>query len=112
MLKYNLETKFYFKPKLWKYEGPAGWCFVNIPKLTAKRIRSLYSSSEEGWGRLKTTATIGTSSWKTSVWYDSKAGPYLLPIKMAVRRKEKLAIGAFVIGQIEFEVDRWMRSQL
>lgn len=112
MLKNKLETKFSFKAKLWKYEGPAGWCFVTIPKLTAKRIRSLYSSSEEGWGRLKTTATIGNSSWKTSVWYDSKAGSYLLPIKIAVRRKEKLAIGAFVTGQIEFEVDRWMRSQL
>lgn len=108
MLRNKLETKFSFRARLWKYEGPAGWCFVTIPKSTAKRIRKLYSSSEEGWGRLKTTATIGASSWKTSVWYDSKAGSYLLPIKMTIRKKEKLALGELVRGNLEFEVDRWI----
>ncbi|MCM0606354.1 MAG: DUF1905 domain-containing protein [Xanthomonadaceae bacterium] len=111
MFRNKLETKFSFRARLWKYGGPAGWFFVTIPKSTAKRIRKLYSSSEEGWGRLKTTATIGASSWKTSVWYDTKADSYLLPIKMAVRKKEKLAIGAFVTGQLEFEAERWLRNQ-
>jgi hypothetical protein len=36
----------------------------------------------------------------------------LLPIKMAVRKKEKLAIGASVSGQLDFEVDRWILNQL
>lgn len=112
MLKNKLETKFSFKAKLWKYEGPAGWCFVTISKSSSKKIRALYKKSEEGWGRLKTTASIGNSSWKTSVWFDTKFDSYLLPVKASVRKKEKLAIGTFIMVTLEFEVDQWLFKRL
>ena len=107
-----IETSFAFKAKLWKYEGPAGWCFVTIPKSTAKRIRAIHQTSEEGWGRLKATVTIGGSSWKTSIWFDTKADSYLLPIKVAIRTKESLAIGKFLNGRLVLDVDRWMPSHI
>jgi hypothetical protein len=106
--KNKLQNEFSFKAKLWKYEGPSGWCFVTIPKITAKRIRAIHQSSEEGWGRLKTTATIGSSSWRTSIWFDTKADSYLLPVKVMIRKKENLAIGMSVSCHIELELDRWM----
>ena len=98
-----IETSFAFRAKLWKYEGPAGWCFVTIPKSTTKRIRSIHQDSEEGWGRLKATVTIGGSSWKTSIWFDTKAESYLLPIKVAIRKKESLAIGEYLNGRLEID---------
>ena len=104
----SIETRFSFKALLWKYDGPAGWCFVTIPKTTAKRIRAQHLSSEEGWGRLKTTARVGDTQWKTSIWFDTKASSYLLPIKTEIRKKEKLAIGSFVSVELEFEVDPWV----
>jgi hypothetical protein len=103
-----IETRFSFKALLWKHEGPAGWCFVTIPKTTAKRIRAQHLSLEEGWGRLKTTARVGDTHWKTSIWFDTKASSYLLPIKTEIRKKEKLAIGESVSVELKFEVDRWM----
>ncbi len=108
----NIETSFAFRAKLWKYEGPAGWCFVTIPKSTAKRIRAIHQDSEEGWGRLKATVTIGESHWKTSIWFDTKADSYLLPIKVAIRKKESLAIGKFLNGRLVLDVDRWLLSRI
>ena len=107
-----IESSFAFKAKLWKYEGPAGWCFVTIPMSTAKRIRAIHQTSEEGWGRLKATVTIGGSSWKTSIWFDTKADSYLLLIKVAIRKKESLAIGKFLNGRLVLDVDRWMPSHI
>ena len=104
----SIETRFSFKALLWKHEESAGWCFVTIPKTTAKRIRVQHLSSEEGWGRLKTTARVCDTQWKTSIWFDTKASSYLLPIKTEIRKKENLAIGGSVSVELEFEVDQWV----
>lgn len=96
-----------FRGLLWKYDGPAGWCFVTLPKSVSKDIRKNHQSSEEGWGRLKASITIGTSSWKTSIWFDTKHDSYLVPIKSAVRQKEKLAIGETIKGSLEIQTDRF-----
>jgi hypothetical protein len=56
--------------------------------------------------------TIGGSSWNTSIWFDTKADSYLLPIKVAIRKKESLAIGKFLNGRLVLDVDRWMLSRI
>lgn len=104
----SVETNFSFRARLWKVEGPAGWCFVTVPKTIAKNIRRSHQSSEEGWGRLKSSATIGETTWKTAIWFDTKAGSYLLPIKALVRKKEGLIIGNLVPVKLVFEIDHWM----
>jgi hypothetical protein len=101
----NIKKIFAFKARLWRYEGPSSWCFVTIPKNTAKRIRSLLQASEESWGRLKTTVNIGSSNWKTSIWYDRKAKSYLLPIKKSIRNKEDLTVGQILSGKLEFNFE-------
>ncbi len=92
-----------FKVKVWKYKGKAGWYFATLPKTLSKKIRSSHGSSEEGWGRLKTTATIGTSNWKTAIWYDTKSQAYLLPIKATIRKKEKIEEGHTVKVDLTLE---------
>ncbi len=99
-----------FKGKLWKYEGHAGWCFITLPKMLSKKIRSVHNSSEEGWGRLQTCAFIGDSSWKTAIWFDTKSDAYLLPVKLAIRKKEKLEIGQSFAVKLQFEIDDWLMS--
>lgn len=61
---------------------------MTVPKTLAARIRKRHASSEEGWGRLKAVARIGKTKWETAIWFDSKAGSYLLPIKASVRKAE------------------------
>lgn len=84
--------KYAFTAKPWQYTGPAGWHFISLPKKLAKEIRKALQSEEEGWGRLKATAKIGNSEWKTAIWFDTKMDTYLLPLKAEIRKKEHLSI--------------------
>lgn len=92
-----------FKAKLWKYQGPAGWYFVTLPKALAKKIRDNHGRSEEGWGRLRAAATLGDSSWKTAIWFDSKAKSYLLPIKASIRKSESIQENSAVLVHLTIE---------
>jgi hypothetical protein len=46
-------------------------------------------------------ATIGKTSWRTSIFPDSKSGSYVLPVKAGVRKKEKLEEGDTVALTLE-----------
>lgn len=91
--------------ELWKYEGAAGWCFVTLSKALSAKIRKGHAEAEEGWGRLKAQVTIGKTSWKTSIWFDTKRDAYLLPVKTQIRKTEKLAIGSKIAATIEIHDD-------
>ncbi|WP_162126336.1 DUF1905 domain-containing protein [Flavobacterium phycosphaerae] len=84
------KLKYTFSEKIWQHAAPGGWYFVSLPEHMAKEIRASLKSEEEGWGRLKATALIGSSQWKTAIWFDTKKNTYLLPIKAEIRKKEKL----------------------
>lgn len=96
-------TKFFFKGKVWKFKGTGGWYFVDLPKRVSKKIRKTHGLSEEGWGRLKTTARLGKSKWDTAIWYDTKFQSYLLPVKASVRKSEKIVDGTIVAVELLFE---------
>lgn len=51
-----------------------------------------FKSDEKGWGRLPVLAKIGNTEWQTAIWFDTKAGTFLLPLKAEVRRKEQLTL--------------------
>ncbi|MBK7959563.1 MAG: DUF1905 domain-containing protein [Bacteroidetes bacterium] len=55
-----------------------------------KDIRAHFKQDEEGWGRLKATAKVGNSEWKTAIWFDTKVNTYLLPLKATIRQKRRL----------------------
>ncbi len=85
-----------FKAAPWRYAGAGGWYFVSLPVKMAKEIREALRHEEEGWGRLKATACIGNSEWKTAIWFDTKSNTYLLPLKAEIRKKENLIEGKMV----------------
>lgn len=84
------KIKFEFSGTPWQYTGPGGWYFISLPKKLAKEIRKSFRSEEEGWGRLKATAKIGDSEWATAIWFDTKIDTYILPLKAAIRKKERI----------------------
>ena len=85
-----------FAAKPWKYAGKGAWIFVSLPKKMSGEIRKHFGREDEGWGRLKATAQIGSSEWKTAVWFDTKAGAYILPLKAEIREKENVVTGKTV----------------
>lgn len=81
-----------------------GWTFVALPKELSIEIRENFKMQEEGWGRLKATIKVGKSEWNTAIWFDTKEDTYLLPLKTAIRKKEKIELGKEVTVIINLEI--------
>ena len=89
------------KAKVWIYPGMVGnWHFVNVDKKTSAKIKESQSDKKRrGWGSVRVRATLGKSTWKTSIFPD-KDGTYLLPLKKEVRTKEEIVEGDVITFSI------------
>ena len=87
-----------FTAPLWlwqsaKPDAKAGsWHFITVPAEQAGLIR-MAVPRRAGFGSVRIKASIGATSWSTSIFPDSKNGTFLLPIKADVRKREGLAVG-------------------
>ncbi len=93
--------RFEIRSELWKWQ-PAdqtagGWCFVNVDARTATEIRYAALGRASRFGSIRVTATIGETSWKTSLFPHKETGGFLLPVKADVRRRERLEVGQDII---------------
>jgi hypothetical protein len=81
-----------FTADLWQHEG-GSWHFVTVPFDTADEIDELTHGRQGGFGSVRVTVTVGSTSWSTSLFPDTKRRSYVLPVKQAVRRAERLEVG-------------------
>jgi hypothetical protein len=81
---------FKIRSEITLYPGVAGWHFLSIPKNQSKEIKEKFSSLKRNWGSLPVEVTIGKTTWKTSIFPDTKVGVYMLPLKAEIRKKENL----------------------
>jgi hypothetical protein len=81
-----------FSAALWEYDGPAAWHFVTVPVDVADEIR-LVAGEPRGFGSVRVEATIGASTFATSVFPDASSGGFVLPVKKAVRLAKDLDDG-------------------
>ncbi len=95
------EHRYKMRAKVWLYTGMAGWHFVTLPKKQSAQIRKTFSRMRRGWGSLPVLATIGETSWRTSIFPDNKSQSYLLPLKADVRKKERMEAGDTITCFIE-----------
>jgi len=86
------QPTYHFTAKLWIYSGKGAWHFLTLPKDAAEGIR-FFSGGAKGFMPVAVTAVLGQTTWKTSVFPDSKSGSYLLAVKAEVRKREKLVAG-------------------
>ena len=86
--------RYKIKATVWLYPGAtAAWHFVTIPRKESDDIKERFGKHAKGWGSLPVKATIGKTTWTTSIFPDKKAGAYLLPLKASVRDKERIRKG-------------------
>jgi hypothetical protein len=90
------------RAKLWRWTGgKASWFFLTLPAAVSKEIRIVDAGPRRvGFGSLRVEATIGGSTWRTSIFPSAGLNAYILPVKAAVRKAEKMAEGKSVIVQI------------
>ncbi len=97
-----------FTGPLWLWRGNAkdgtptktAWHFLTIDGAVAEAIRSAAPGRSAAWGSVYVSATIGNTSWQTSVFPSKDVGGYLLPVKASVRKSEKLSEGDVVTLQL------------
>ena len=92
---------FDFSAPLWRYPSADGWHFVSVPPEISAHISDITVGIRRGFGSVRVAVTVGGTSWRTSIFPDSKTGTYLLPMKKAVRAAEHLNVGGDVWAKLE-----------
>lgn len=80
-----------FRGTVVPWRGPAPYHFVALPPELAAAVRALAPLVSYGWGVVPVRARIGATAFSTSLV--PRDGGYLLPIRDAVRRAERLVAG-------------------
>ena len=84
-----------FDADLWLWEAQQdAWVFVTVPEDASTDIEARTADRvRRGFGSVRVEVTCGATTWKTSVFPDSKRQAYVLPVKKEVRSKEGLSVG-------------------
>jgi hypothetical protein len=82
-----------FTAELWEWDArPGAWHFVTLPLDVADELRT-QAGPPAGFGSIKVVATLGATSWETSVFPESGGESLVLPVKKAVRMAEAVEAG-------------------
>jgi hypothetical protein len=83
-----------FDAELWRWDARRTdtWVFVSLPATESGEIRDLSAGLRHGFGSQRVLATIGNSTWQTSIFPGSGTG-YVLPVKRSIRLAEALDVG-------------------
>jgi len=90
-----------FSGPLFEWRGPAPYHFVAVPEDEAELLRETATAVTYGWGMIPVRGRIGGTEFTTSLWPHD--GGYVVPVKDAVRRPERLALGELV--EVHLTVD-------
>lgn len=83
---------------VWLWQGTDGapakgsWYFLTVDGETAQAIRAA-ATNAAAWGSVYVEVTIGRTTWRTSLFPSKQAGGWLLPLKAAVRKAERIVEG-------------------
>jgi hypothetical protein len=94
----NLE----FTGPIWHWKGPAPFHFVTVPDEECLDLAEVASAVTYGWGMIPVTVRIKKTEWKTSLW--PKNGGYIVPLKDAVRRAERLDVDDVVTVRLTVNI--------
>ena len=80
--------------EVWYWRGPSPFHFVTVPDEESLEIAEISSDVTYGWGCIPVTGRIGRTTFTTSLF--PKDGGYIVPLKVAVRREERIELGDVV----------------
>jgi hypothetical protein len=100
-----------FSASMYEWRGPAPYHFLAVPGDEAEQIREMAAFVTYGWGMIPVRGRIGETDFTTSLW--PKDGGYVVPIKDAVRKPERLQLGDEVTVRltIDIRLRRWLRTE-
>lgn len=84
---------FEFNAPVVPYPGMAAWRFVALPQTLSSEIKTGFGNMKKGWGSIPVLVTVRKTTWETSIFPDKKSQSYLLPMKLEIRKKERIMDG-------------------
>ena len=94
-------ARYEFSADLWRWAARTEeWVFLRLPEAESAEIAAV-PRLRAGFGSVKVRASIGATSWRTSIFPESADGAYVLPVKMSVRRAEGIGVGDTVRVAVE-----------
>jgi len=91
-----------FSGEIIHWRGPAPFHFVTVPDEESAAIEAVAPVVTYGWGVIPVKARIGSTEFTTSLF--PKGNLYLLPVKVAVRKAERLELGDRVTVRLSLDV--------
>jgi hypothetical protein len=89
-----MEASLLFTAELWEWTSKTSWFFFSVPEADADDIEEQHGRTAAGFGSIRVEVTIGTTTWKTSIFPSTTEKTYILPVKKAVRKAEGLKPGS------------------
>lgn len=97
----NGGVEYTFESELWRWTARRElWVFASLPPAMSDDIDAI-PRPPHGFASIPVRATIGATSWTTSIFPDNDRGSYSLPIRKAVRTAEGLELGQTVTVTVE-----------
>ncbi|HVT11466.1 MAG TPA: DUF1905 domain-containing protein [Fimbriimonadaceae bacterium] len=88
-----------FSGEVWFWKGPALFYFVTVPEKESRELQQILTAVTYGWGMIPVNVRVGEMEWYTALW--PKDGRWILPLKDAVRRAEKIDEGDVLTAKLE-----------
>ena len=80
-----MDPTFTFEAELYLWKDDGSWVFLSVPLDVSEEIVDIVPD-RRGFGSVPVGVQIGDTTWRTSVFPDTKSGCFVLPIKKAVQR--------------------------
>jgi hypothetical protein len=85
---------------LWDARRSDSWVFVSLPAEASEQIREVTAGTRRGFGSVRVRVRLGVHTWATSI-FPGAGGPYVLPLKRAIRRATGLEVGDVATVTVE-----------
>ncbi|MDS2173820.1 DUF1905 domain-containing protein [Nesterenkonia sp. CL21] len=96
-------TGWTFDAELIEWRGPAPFVFAPMPEEISAQLKEA-ARGLMYWGQVPVSAAIGATDFDTAVW--PKDGRFLVPVKVAVQRAERIDVGDHVTVTVEVRDQR------
>ena len=91
-----------FRAEVWVWRGPSPFHFVTVPGEESAQLQAASALVTYGWGMIPVGARIGSTEWTTSLFV--KDGGYVVPLKDAVRKAERIDVGDVVTVRLRVDL--------
>jgi hypothetical protein len=92
-----------FDGEIWLWKGPSPFWFVTVPGDASRDLAGVAPIVSYGWGMIPVSVELGSTRWTTALW--PKDGRYVVPLKVAVQKAERLEIGDLVTLRLYVDLE-------